>query len=126
MKSELPLITTNHLLLRVAIPEDIPQIIQYFTFNKAYLTKFSPTSGDGFFTAEYWQYQIEKYRLELIHGYVLRLFIYHQINHTKILGVVNFSSFVRGGASFCNVGYSLAETAQSHGYMTEALKPSTE
>jgi ribosomal-protein-alanine N-acetyltransferase len=117
---------TNRLLLRVRIPEDIPQIIQYFTINKAYLTPFSPTWGDGFFTAEYWQYQIEQYHLELIHGCALRLFIYHQINRTKIIGVVNFSSFVRGAANFCNVGYSLAETAQSHGYMTEPLQASTE
>jgi ribosomal-protein-alanine N-acetyltransferase len=33
---------------------------------------------------------------------------------------------VRGAANFCNVGYSLAETAQSHGYMTEPFKASTE
>jgi ribosomal-protein-alanine N-acetyltransferase len=51
---------TNRLLLRVRITEDIPQIIQYFTINKAYLTPFSPTWVDGFFTGEYWQYQIEQ------------------------------------------------------------------
>ncbi|TAF20757.1 MAG: GNAT family N-acetyltransferase [Nostocales cyanobacterium] len=126
MNSELPLITTNRLLLRVAIPEDIPQILQYFTINKAYLTPFSPSWADGFFTAEFWEYQIEQYHREFIHDYSLRLFIYPKIKPQQIIGVVNFSSFVRGAANFCNVGYNLAEAAQGHGYMTEALKAGTE
>lgn len=122
MNSELPLIQTNRLLLRVAIPQDIPQILTYFTVNKDYLTPFSPSWVDGFFTAEYWQVQIEQYHLELIHNCALRLFIYPQTQPQKIIGVVNFSNFVHGAASFCNVGYSLAAAEQGHGYMTEALK----
>ncbi|MEA5577422.1 GNAT family N-acetyltransferase [Anabaena sp. UHCC 0451] len=126
MNSELPLITTNRLLLRVATPEDIPQILKYFTINKAYLTPFSPSWVDGFFTVKFWEYQIEQYHREFFHDYSLRLFIYPKIKPQQIIGLVNFSSFVRGAASFCNVGYSLAEAAQSHGYMTEALKAGTE
>ncbi|MBE9236346.1 GNAT family N-acetyltransferase [Anabaena aphanizomenioides LEGE 00250] len=122
MKSELPLIKTNRLFLKVATSEDIPQIIKYFTINKDHLTPFSPTWADGFFTAEYWQYQIEQYHLEIIHGCGLRFFIHYQNNPKEIIGVLNFSNFIRGAASFCNVGYSLAEAAQGHGYMTEALK----
>lgn len=122
MKSELPLIKTNRLFLKVGTPEDIPQIIRYFTTNKDHLTPFSPTWADDFFTAEYWQYQIEQYHLEIIHGCGLRFFIHHQNNPKEIIGVLNFSNFIRGAASFCNVGYSLAEAAQGHGYMTEALK----
>jgi [ribosomal protein S5]-alanine N-acetyltransferase len=122
MKSELPLIKTNRLFLKVATSEDIPQIIQYFTTNKNHLTPFSPTWADGFFTAEYWQDQIQQYHLEIIHGCGLRFFIYHHSNPREIIGVLNFSNFIRGVASFCNVGYSLAEAAQGHGYMTEALQ----
>ncbi|MFN9953189.1 MAG: 30S ribosomal protein S5 alanine N-acetyltransferase, partial [bacterium] len=108
MKSELPLIKTNRLFLKVATSEDIPQIIKYFTINKDHLTPFSPTWADGFFTAEYWQYQIEQYHLEIIHGCGLRFFIHYQNNPKEIIGVLNFSNFIRGAASFCNVGYSLA------------------
>ncbi|NET00175.1 MAG: GNAT family N-acetyltransferase [Sphaerospermopsis sp. SIO1G2] len=122
MKSDLPLIKTDRLVLRVAISEDIPQIIRYFTVNKDHLTPFSPSWAEGFFTPEYWQYQVEQYYLEIIHGCGLRFFIYHQNQPQEIIGVVNFSNFLRGAANYCNVGYSLAAVNQGYGYMTEALK----
>jgi ribosomal-protein-alanine N-acetyltransferase len=126
MKSELPLITSNRLLLRVAIPEDIPQILQYFIINKTYLTPFYPGWADGFFTEEYWQYQIESNFLEFINDRSLKLFIYRQNQAEQIIGTINFTNFVRGAAHFCYVGYGLAESAQNQGYMTEGLKAATE
>ena len=52
MEIELPLIITQRLLLRMATPEDIPEIIQYFTENKTYFTPFYPRWADSFFTEE--------------------------------------------------------------------------
>ncbi|MEJ1930908.1 30S ribosomal protein S5 alanine N-acetyltransferase, partial [Nostoc sp. NIES-2111] len=43
MKSELPIITSDRLLLRIGIQEDIPSILKYFIDNKAYLTPYYPT-----------------------------------------------------------------------------------
>ncbi|MEH2075940.1 MAG: GNAT family N-acetyltransferase [Nostoc sp.] len=126
MISELPLITSDRLLLRVAIHEDIPQILKYFIYNKIYLTPFYPLWADGFFTEEYWQYQIENSFLEFFNGQSLKLFIFTKKNPTVIIGTVNFSNFVRGAAHFCYVGYSLAESKQGKGYMTEGLKAATE
>ncbi|WP_017652333.1 ribosomal protein S5-alanine N-acetyltransferase [Fortiea contorta] len=126
MKSELPLITSDRLILRMALPEDIQQILKYFIHNKTYLTPFYPTWAESFFTQEYWQYQIEGNLLEFINGQSLKLWIYSQQNSKEIIGTVNFSNFVRGAAHFCFVGYSLAETAQGKGYMTEALQVATE
>jgi [ribosomal protein S5]-alanine N-acetyltransferase len=122
MISELPLITSDRLLLRAGIHEDIPQILKYFISNKTYLTPFYPLWADGFFTEEYWQYQIENSFLEFINGQSLKLFIFTKKNPTVIIGTVNFSNFVRGAAHFCYVGYSLAESKQDKGYMTEGLK----
>ena len=122
MISELPIITSDRLFLRAAIHEDIPQILKYFIDNKTYLTPFYPLWADGFFTEEYWQYQIENSFLEFINGQSLKLFIFTKKNPTVIIGTVNFSNFVRGAAHFCYVGYSLAENRQGKGYMTEGLK----
>jgi [ribosomal protein S5]-alanine N-acetyltransferase len=122
MISELPLITSDRLLLRAGIHEDIPQILKYFIYNKTYLTPFYPLWADGFFTEEYWQYQIENSFLEFINGQSLKLFIFTKKNPTIIIGTVNFSNFARGAAHFCYVGYSLAESKQGKGYMTEGLK----
>lgn len=126
MKSELPIITSDRLLLRIGIQEDIPSIIKYFIDNKAYLTPYYPTWAEHFFTAEYWNYQVENNFLEFIHDQSLKLFIFPKKQPTKIIGTINFSNFVKGAAHFCYVGYSLAETEQGKGYMTEALKAATD
>ncbi|MHC5613597.1 MAG: ribosomal protein S5-alanine N-acetyltransferase [Nostoc sp.] len=122
MISELPLITSDRLLLRASIHEDVPQILKYFTDNKTYLTPFYPVWADGFFTEEYWQYQIENSFLEFLNGQSLKLFIFAKKNPTVIIGTANYSNFVRGAAHFCYLGYSLAEKKQGKGYMTEGLK----
>jgi [ribosomal protein S5]-alanine N-acetyltransferase len=126
MKSELPLITSDRLLLRIGIQEDIPQILKYFTENKEYLSPYYPTWAEGFFTETYWQYQVEGNLLEFLHDHSLKLFIYPKKNLVKIIGAVNFNNFVRGAAHFCFLGYSLAEAEQGKGYMTEALQAATQ
>jgi [ribosomal protein S5]-alanine N-acetyltransferase len=126
MKSELPIITSDRLFLRIGIQEDIPQILKYFKENREYLTPFYPAWGESFFTKEYWQYQVEGNFLEFINDHSLKLFISHKKNPTKIIGTVNFSNFVRGAAHFCFVGYSLAQAEQGKGYMTESLKVATD
>jgi [ribosomal protein S5]-alanine N-acetyltransferase len=126
MKSELPIITSDRLILRIAIKKDIPQILRFFTENKNYFTPFYPVLFDHLFTAEYWQYQIENNVLEFIHDQSLKLFIFRQGKSNKVIGTINFTNFIRGAAHFCYVGYSLAESEQGQGYMTEALKAATD
>lgn len=126
MKSELPLITSDRLTLRIAIKKDIPQIIKYFTDNRDYFTPFYPTLLHNLFTKDYWQYQIENHVLEFMHDQSLKLFIFPQTNSRQIIGTINFTNFIRGAAHFCYVGYSLAESQQGQGYMTEALKAATD
>ncbi|WP_414548366.1 GNAT family N-acetyltransferase [Anabaena sp. CCY 0017] len=125
MKTELPLITSDRLTLRIAIQKDIPQIVKYFQDNKNYFTPFYPILLDQLFTEEYWQYQIENNVLEFIHDQSLKLFIFPQKKSTKVIGTINFTNFIRGAANFCYVGYALAESEQGQGYMTEALKVAT-
>ncbi len=122
MKLEPPKIETERLILRMGTKEDIPEVLNYFTENKIYLTPFYPRWIDNFFTEEYWQFQIEVNLHEFVHDYSLRLFIFLKNNPTRIIGTLNFNNFVRGIAQYCNVGYSIAETEQGKGYMSEALQ----
>ena len=121
MQLQLPLITSDRLLLRLATEEDIPQILNYFTDNKSYLTPFYPQWSENFFTEEYWQIQVEIDLQEYINYLALKFFIFVQSEPTTIIGNINFRNIIWGAAQFCSVGYSLAETEQSKGYMTEAL-----
>ncbi len=121
MHPELPIIKSDRLLLRIPVDEDIPQILEYYQENKEFLTPFYPLWSDSFFTVEYWQYQVENNFLEFISDYSLKLFIYTKCNRRKVIGTINFSNFFRGAAHFCYVGYSLSQSEQGKGYMTEAL-----
>ena len=119
---ELPLITTEHLLLGLASQEDIPAILNYYTENKIYLTPFYPIWAKNFFTYEFWQKQVENNIDGFINDISLKLFMIPKTKQNKIIGSINFSNFVRGTAQYCNLGYSLAETEQGKGYMSEGLE----
>ncbi len=119
---ELPLITTKRLVLRLATQEEIPIILNYYTKNKIYLTPFYPAWAENFFTYDYWQEQVEKNIYGFINDISLKLFAIPKNNQSKIIGSINFSNFVRGGAQYCNLGYSISEEEQGKGYMSEGLK----
>lgn len=123
---ELPLITTERLFLRLANQEDVTAILNYYRENKIYLTPFYPDWPEKFFTCEYWQNQVEKNIYSFINDISLRLFVIPKANKTKIIGSINFSNFVRGAAQYCNLGYSIAQTEEGKGYMSEGVKAAIE
>ncbi len=123
MQLQQPRIFTKRLLLRLAIQDDVADILKYYTDNKAYLTPFYPAWSETFFTAKYWHSEVEVATSEFIKGQSLRLLIFSE-NESTIIGIINFRNFIRGVAQFCTVGYSLAEKEQGKGYMTEALEAS--
>lgn len=121
MQLQKPRILTERLLLRLALPEDVPLVVKFYADNRAYLTPFYPAWAEDFFTAEYWQNEVEAATREFVCGQSLRLLIFSQTEST-VIGIINFRNFIRGAAQFCTVGYSLAEKEQGKGYMTEALQ----
>lgn len=121
MRSQLPLIPGQRLIIRMANNQDVTRIIRYFSQNKDYLTPYYPTWTDNFFSQEYWQLQIDTNLHEFVNDHSLRLFIFAKDNLDEIIGTINFNNFVRGSAQYCTVGYSLAQAWQGRGYMHEAL-----
>lgn len=119
---ELPVITTERLLLRLGSQEDIPMILNYYIENKIYLTPFYPPWAEDFFTYEYWQKQVEKNIYSFINDISLKLFAIAKTDKSKIIASINFSNFVRGSAQYCNLGYSVAEKEQGKGYMSEGVE----
>ncbi len=126
MRFELPVITCDRVLVRMAKNEDILSVLDYFIENETYLTPYYPSWQDDFFTQEYWQLQVEINYQEFINDRSLRLFIFPKTDPSKIIGTLNFSNFVRGVAQYCTLGYSLSETEQGKGYMTEAIQGAVE
>lgn len=122
MVSELPLIVSERLFLRMGTQDDIPEILRYYTENKHFLTPFYPQWSEEFFTVEYWENQIEIDVYEFFNNLSLKLFIIPKSDTRRIIGTINFRNFLRGAAEYCTVGYSIAESEQGKGYMTEGLQ----
>jgi ribosomal-protein-alanine N-acetyltransferase len=56
MDAALPMLNSERLVLRLATPEDIPEIIRYYRDNQAYLEPFEPSRDEGFYSEMYWDW----------------------------------------------------------------------
>ncbi len=108
------------LLLRTAEIGDADMIAEYFQANREYLKPFEPKREEAFFSVNGWLQKLiklnELHRMGL--GYYCLLV---RASSGEMLGTISFSSLSRFPFYSCNVGYSLAEKAQGHGYMRRGL-----
>ncbi|MGS6583540.1 ribosomal protein S5-alanine N-acetyltransferase [Vibrio diabolicus] len=108
------------LLLRTAEIGDADMITEYFQANREYLKPFEPKREEAFFSVNGWLQKLiklnELHRMGL--GYYCLLV---RASSGEMLGTISFSNLSRFPFYSCNVGYSLAEKAQGHGYMRRGL-----
>ncbi|MFH4737311.1 ribosomal protein S5-alanine N-acetyltransferase [Vibrio diabolicus] len=108
------------LLLRTAEIGDADMIAEYFQANREYLKLFEPKREEAFFSVNGWLQKLiklnELHRMGL--GYYCLLV---RASSGEMLGTISFSNLSRFPFYSCNVGYSLAEKAQGHGYMRRGL-----
>ncbi len=116
-----PQLSTHRLLVRLGTRRDVREIVRYYRTNRAFLTPFEPTRPDDFFKEDFWRRQVEQNLIEFNYNQSLRLFVFEQANPDTIIGIVNFTQFFRAPLHACLLGYSLAESKQGNGYMSEAV-----
>lgn len=108
------------LLLRTAEIGDADMIAEYFQANREYLKPFEPKREEAFFSVNGWLQKLiklnELHRMGL--GYYCLLV---RASSGEMLGTISFSNLSRFPFYSCNVGYSLSEKAQGHGYMRRGL-----
>lgn len=122
MDSGSPLILTERLALRLAVPQDAAAIIRYYRDNQTHLQPFEPTWPGGFLSHHFWYAQIEKNQLEFDYGHSMRLFLFKRDQPHRVIGSANFNAMIRGAFHGCYLGYCLAAVEQGQGYMTEGLQ----
>ncbi|WP_394247139.1 ribosomal protein S5-alanine N-acetyltransferase [Vibrio profundi] len=107
-------------LLRTAAPEDAEMISNYFIENREFLKPWEPAREEAFFSKAGWAQRLIK--LNELHRMGLGYYCLLIDNETKkMLGTISFSNLSRFPFYACNVGYSLAESAQGNGYMRLGL-----
>lgn len=115
-------IETARLQLRLGRPEDAPAIVQFYEVNRAHLGPWEPVRADEFYLPEYWAVRFTIDQKEFEVGASMRLLIVRREAPEVVIGTANFTSFIRGVAQMCNLGYSLGERFVGRGYMHEALE----
>ncbi len=116
-----PLLRTERLCLRLCAAADAPELVRFFAENNQFFAKTqNPRTGPAL-TEPFWIKYAEQARAEFIADSSCRLILIAN-ESARVIGFVNFFSFVRGYFQACTLGYSLAESAQGKGLMTEALR----
>ncbi len=108
----------NKISIRVLNSDDARDLLEYYTRNKDFLSKFEPHRDEEFYTVEVQkQSLIENYK-EFIKGEGAHFGIYKE---EKMIGRIRIYNIVHGVFKSAFIGYSMDEQYQGNGYMKEAV-----
>jgi len=108
----------NKVSIRVLNSDDASDLLEYYTRNKDFLSKFEPHRDEEFYTVEVQkQSLIENYK-EFIKGEGAHFGIYKA---EKMIGRIRIYNIVQGVFKSAFIGYSMDEQYQGNGYMKEAV-----
>lgn len=120
-------IETERLILRLPRRGDESGLARFYLENRAHLQPFSPTLSDDLFSVRGWRGRIDATLAEYRNGKGVRLVIFRKSGQSqngvpRVAGVANFTLITFFPGYSCNLGYSIAESDQGRGMMTEALR----
>lgn len=111
--------------LSLVLMHDVPaeRLLQYYVDNQAHLAPWEPLREGAFYTLDYWQHQLELSRYAYLEGreykWVARF--PDACERDVIIGICNFAGIIRGSFQACFLGYSISQTHEGQGYMSEML-----
>lgn len=114
-------LVTERLVVRPATEADVPAVVSYYRRNRVHLLPVDPLRPDSFFTEEFWYARVRQDRQELREDRSLRLFLFPAADPERVIGIANFTQFVRGVAQCCTLGYAIDRAEEGKGLMHEAL-----
>jgi ribosomal-protein-alanine N-acetyltransferase len=118
----IPIIETERLLLTLPSSEAAPRMLVHLEENREHLARWTPPAPAGYYTEDYWRESFTKARDDFEHDKSMRLVLFSREDPDgPVLGVCNFSNFVRGPFHACYLGYHLDHRAEGRGLMREAL-----
>lgn len=110
----------GNILVRTSRPSDAYTIARYFQDNRQFLEPWEPKRDEDFYKVDSWAGKLVK--LEELHRLGLAYYcLIFDADTNQMQGTISFSNLVRFPLHSCNLGYSLAESAQGKGTMRKAL-----
>jgi ribosomal-protein-alanine N-acetyltransferase len=122
----LPRLVTERLVVRPGIATDVPAIVSYYLCNRAHLRPVDPRRPESFYGEDFWHARLRQDHLEIRDDRSLRLFLFRRGEDDRVIGVANFTQFMRGAAHYCTLGYAIDQAEEGKGLMREALSAAIE
>lgn len=116
-----PYIEGERVLLRRARSEDVPRIIAFYRDNAEHFAGVDPARPPAFYTEVFWRRRLASLEQGFREDRLLHLFVFPRERAHAVIGVVNFSNFVRGAFQACHLGYAIDKDHEGKGLMREAL-----
>jgi len=114
------IVYTKRTELHILKPCHAEMLFQYRVENKKHLKACEPERLPSYYTLEQVIESINNNQ-KLFEAGSSVSFVVMTENNDEIIGLCHFSNIVYGVFQACNLGYSLAEKYQGHGYMQEVL-----
>ncbi|WP_437636079.1 GNAT family N-acetyltransferase [Sorangium sp. So ce854] len=116
-------IETPRLCLSIPPPELAGRCLAYFERNRDHLARWDPARPEGFYTEAFWRERLLRDRDDFAADRALRLALqWRGAPGGEVIGICNFTQFVRGAFQAATLGYSLDQRAVGSGVMFEALQ----
>ena len=122
MPYEMPMLSTERVVVRLADTDDVPQVVRFFEDNREHLAHSRPRVGEEFFTAGFWHAQVRANVAEFREGRSVRLFLFDRALPERVIGNANFTQLFRSPAHYCTLGYGLDREYEGRGMMREGLE----
>ncbi len=117
------ILETPRLRLQLPGSNAAARMVSYFETNRDHLSPWEPPFPKGLFTNSFWQRRLIQNQQEYKAGRSMRLVLFDRRAPTgPVVGLANFTQFVRGAFMACTLGYSIDQDAQGKGLMCEALE----
>jgi ribosomal-protein-alanine N-acetyltransferase len=121
-KNGFPVIETERLAVTLPAVELAPLMLDYFEENREHLAQWSPPLPAGYYTESYWRERLRKAREEFEQDKSMQLAIFERGRlDGRVVGVCNFTAFIRSAFQACYLGYSIGRLDEGRGLMYEAL-----
>lgn len=107
--------------LRTLERNDFELISRYEKANRAHLQPWEPLRDEQYFTIDNARARIEQ-QVESMEAAASMFFLLLDTESGELLGRCNYTNIVRGVFQACNLGFSLAVSAQGRGLMRKTLQ----
>lgn len=113
---------TERLRLEASQPVLAPAVSDFFLGNAAHLAPWGPSRPPGFWEVEATEARLTEHIGRFAASELWQYWLTRIDDPDRIIGQCQVSLISRGVFQNASIGYGLAEAAQGHGYMQEALR----